>query len=63
MKLFKTIQGLLAEMADKHDNAAALNAWAELPDWIEKIERVKSPVTLVNWIFLLADELMDGGEQ
>jgi hypothetical protein len=61
MKLLKNIQGLLAEMADKNDSAAALNAWAELTDWIEKIERVKSPVTLANWIFQLADELMDGG--
>jgi hypothetical protein len=48
-------------MADKNDSAAALNAWAELTDWIEKIERVKSPVTLANWIFQLADELMDRG--
>ena len=32
MKLLKNIQGLLAEMADKNNNAAALNAWAELTD-------------------------------
>ena len=39
MTLLKNIQKLLAELANEHDSAEALDAWAQLTDVIDKLEQ------------------------
>ena len=59
MTLLKNIQKLLAELANEHDSASALNAWAQLTDVIDKLERTQSQTALVNWIFKFADSIFE----
>ena len=59
MTLLKDIQKLLAELADKHDSTQALDAWAQLTDVIDRIERTQSQTALTNWILKFADSIFE----